>query len=459
MGCCAVSLLCASPLARADEAPAPLPSPTRALTLPEALDYAHSHQPAIRAAVARVSARLAQAKVPTAQWLPTVSATAQLFATTSNNTTATYVQPDVMDIPRIGASASTTRGGWSPYASTLVGAGIQQEAFDFGRIAAERSAADAQVDVEKHGADAVRLDADFAVEEAYFSAFAAHGIVRVADEAYQRSLVHRDFARHGVDAGMRPPIELTRAEADLARFDVGRVRARGALAVAETVLAAAIGAPEQTVDVAGEAPQPRDMPALSQALEMARQRDPVLAAALARLAATERETRAIGAGLRPDVSLTATLTGRAGGAPPSSGGVPPGNGWLPDVPNWDLGIVFAWPLFEGTIAARRDASHVEEEVRREEIDVAQEQQVEAVRQAYAQVEVARTALLALQHSVAAARANWEQADARFRGGLGTAVELADAEAVRTDAEVQLALGQFEVARARAAFGRTIAEGL
>jgi outer membrane protein len=39
------------------------------------------------------------------------------------------------------------------------------------------------------------------------------------------------------------------------------------------------------------------------------------------------------------------------------------------------------------------------------------------------------------------------------------VELADAEAVRTDAEIQLALGEFDLERARAAFGRAIAEGL
>jgi outer membrane protein TolC len=402
---------------------------------------------------------MAQARVPTAQWLPTVSVTAQLFAMTANNTTATYVQPDALDIPRIGASASTTTGSFSPHPSTLVGAGITQEAFDFGRIAAQRSAADALVDVERHNADTVRLDVELAVEEAYFAAFAAHGVVRAADEAYERAQVHRDFAKHGVDAGLRPPIELTRAEADLARFDVGRVRARGGLAIAQTVLAATIGAPEQTIDVAGEAPQPRDMPTIPEALELARKRDPILAAALAQLAATERRTRAIGAELRPDFSLTATLTARAGGAPPSSGGVPPGDGWVPDVPNWDLGIVFAWPLFEGTIAARRDASRAEEQVRREDVDTASEQQVAQVRRAYAEVEVARTALLALENAAVAARANWEQADARFRGGLGTAVELADAEAVRTDAEIQLALGQFEVARARAAFGRTIAEGL
>src|SRR5579863_7210172 len=59
--------------------PIEAPSATRSLTMTEALAYAHEHQPAIRAALARVSARAAQAKIPSGQWLPTVGITAQLF--------------------------------------------------------------------------------------------------------------------------------------------------------------------------------------------------------------------------------------------------------------------------------------------------------------------------------------------------------------------------------------------
>ena len=67
--------------------------------------------------------------------------------------------------------------------------------------------------------------------------------------------------------------------------------------------------------------------------------------------------------------------------------------------------------------------------------------------------------MALENAVVASRANYDQADARFRAGIGNAVELADAEAVRADAEIKRALGQFELAQARAAFGRAIAERL
>ena len=433
--------------------------PTRVLTMPQAVEYAHAHQPAIRAALARVSARMEEAKIPSGQWLPTAGVTAQIFAMTANNTTATYEQPAFLDLPRIGATAATATGKFSPYASTLVGAGILQEVFDFGRIGAQRAAADAQVEVERHRSDTTRLDIDFGVEEAFFAVLAAKAVVRASQDAYDRSLVHRDLAKRGVDAGLRSPIELTRAEADLDRFDVGRVRALGGLTVAQTVLAAAIGAPDAAVDVAGEPPRPKDMPALPEAIELALRRDPRLAETLALLKAAEDRTRAIGAELRPDLSATATLSGRAGGAPPSSGPAAKGDGWVPNVPNWDAGLLFTWPLFDGTIAARRDAAHATEQVRRDEIDVVREQELADVRKAYVQVQVANTALGALRNEVVAAHANYDQADARFRAGIGNAVELADAEAVRTDAEIQLALGQFELARARAAFGRAIAEGI
>src|SRR5579862_9623735 len=204
---------------------------------------------------------------------------------------------------------------------------------------------------------------------------------------------------------------------------------------------------------------PSDLPPLAEAIGLAKRRDPQLATALAQLAAAEARSRAIGAELRPDLSLTATISSRAGGAPPSSGVPASGNGWVPNVANWDAGLLFVWPLFDGTVSARRDAAQALEQVRRDDVDVVRQAEIATVRAAYVQAKVASAALATLENQVVAARANYDQADARFGAGIGNAVELADAQAVRADAEIQLALGQFELARARAAFGRAIAEGL
>ncbi|MEA2753367.1 MAG: outer membrane protein, partial [Myxococcales bacterium] len=345
------------------------------------------------------------------------------------------------------------------YASTVVGVGLTQEVFEFGRIAAQSAAADALIEVGKHDADAVRLDIELGVEEAFFAVQAAKAVLQASEGALERARAHRDLAQAGVGSGLRSPIELTRAEADLQRFDIGRIRARGGVTVSQSVLAAAIGSSELSLDAAAAGPTIADMPALANAIQQASARDPRLMQTLAQLKAQEQQSRAVGAELRPDVFLTGTLSGRAGGAAPTNGDRADYSGLLPSVPNWDAGLILSWPLFDGTITARRDASRAQEQVRRDEIDAARQFVVANVQQAYVHVEVARATLPGLRRAVEAALANYAQADARFKAGLGTSVELADAEGLRARSEIDLAIGAFELVRARAMFGRAIAEGL
>ncbi len=450
----ALALAFSAASARADDGP-------RAITLADALAYARTHQPEIRAGLARVEAERANAQVPRAQWLPVAGVTAQIYGATANNTTGTYLGTPSVDIPRIGATRTVdaSHASLQPYATTIVAGGVTQELFDFGRIAAQSAAADALVTLRKHSVEAARLDVEFNVEEAFFAVHAAKGVLEASNGAYDRAKVHRDLAEAGVRSGLRSPIELTRAEADLERFDIGRLKARGGVAIAQTVLAAAVGSQDAALDVSGTPPSPADMPALAAAVQRAQARDPRLLEAMARLEAQAEQSRAIGAERRPDLFFTAGLSGRAGGAPPSSGNTADASGLLPIVPNWDVGAVLSIPLFDGTVDARKRASQALEQVRRDEIDLAKQQLLAVVRQAYVSADLARQTLPTLQRAVTAAVANYAQADARFKAGLGTSVELADAEALRADAEIQVALGVFELARARAALGRAIAEGL
>jgi len=240
---------------------------------------------------------------------------------------------------------------------------------------------------------------------------------------------------------------------------VGRIRAKGGLESAQAAFAAAVGVPELQLDATGVAPPPAQLPSAAQALQRAAARDPVLLAALERLKTQEATTRAVAAQLRPNIVLTSSFSGRDGGAAPSSGDAPAYGGWLPAVPNFDFGLVLRWPLYDGVIRAAVRASRVREEVRRSELDVARRQEEAAVKEAHLAVGIAASALVALERAQEAARKNYEQADARFKGGLGTIVELTDAEALRVDAEFALVLGRFNLARARAALGRLIAERL
>ncbi len=434
-------------------------SASPSMSLAEAIAYARAHQPIAKLAKARIDAAKAVAEIPKGQWAPQLGVVGEILGGTANNTTASYVTDPIVDIPRIGGSASTTSGNFKPYASTLVAIGGTQELFDFGRIAAQSVALEAYVDVEEAAADAGRLDLELAVAEAFYAVQGAKAVEKAANAAYDRARAHRDYAKAGVEHELIAPSDLARAEADLAKIDVGRVRARGGLDLARTVFAAAVGVPQALLDAAGDLSAPAPLPPLAAAITKAEERDPLVKLALADLAAQEAQAKAIGAEMRPNVFVTATLSARAGGATPTGGvAVPIGNGFFPVVPNWDLGLVFSWPLFDGVIDARVDAAKAKAEVAKSALDVRKHDFVAAVRRAYFAVRLADETIPALEHALDAARINYGVADARFKGGLASSLEVADAEAVLTSAEIELAVGRYQLARARALFDRAISEG-
>ena len=144
---------------------------------------------------------------------------------------------------------------------------------------------------------------------------------------------------------------------------------------------------------------------------------------------------------------------------PSGGSLSDKYGPLPTIPNWDVGLILRWPFYDPVVGARRDAAAARSGVARADLELLTQQERATVQEVYVTLEVSQAALVSLDHAVQAARANYAQAEARFKAGLGTSLELADAEAVRTDSEIQMAVGEFEARRARAALARVLAEDL
>jgi outer membrane protein TolC len=448
----AVSILALARVAGATGTAAP-----PAMTLPEAIAYARAHHPSIASSRARVAVATASAEIPRARWLPTAAVGLEILVGTTNNTTASYTALPGIALPRIGATKVTSEGAWGPRPSTVAALGIGQELFDFGRIAAWSAASDALVRAERFGVDSNRLSVDLGVSQGYFAVLGAHEIVKASDQAYERARAHRDEAAAKVTAGLRPAIDLTRASADFARYEVGRTRARGGLLAAQGAFAAAVGMSGSVLDARGEPPPLGALPPLSTVLDVVISRHPDLARQLSRIDAAAAEARAIESDGRPEASLGASLSGREGGAEPSSGEPGRFNGWIPDVPNWDVAVTLAWPFLDGVRSARVRAAEERARTAQAELAVTRSELLASARDLYATVQLADASLLSLQHASDAAHANYAQAEARFQGGLATTVELADAEALRTQAEIELAIGRFELFRARATLSRLMAE--
>ncbi len=431
------------------------------LTFPQALEFARAHKPELAAARASLLASKDLASSDRARWLPTFTGTAQLLGGTTNNTTGSYVGVAGFDNPRVSATTARTPDNaiLSPRATSLVGIGVRQEVFSFGRISAQVAADDLRAEAESSAERGVEVVVDYDVEETYFAVHTAKAVLAAAERAYQRAIVHRDQARAGVTAGMRRPIELTRAEATVARYDLERVHARQGIAAAQAVFAGALGAPSANLDAADAPPALGELPALDHELAEAARKNPEILRATMVARAQEKQTRAIAAETNPNLMATGAVSVNAGGADPSSGAAPSGSGLLPSVPNWDVGLVLAWPLFDATVDRRADQSRDLEARAGADRDAVAQRIATAVRQAYVDVVSAREALEVLHRAVDAAVANDTQASARFEEGMSNAVELADAEELRAEAEIQLAQGEFELARARAALGRAVAEDL
>lgn len=430
--------------------------PARVVTLAEALAFARAHQPRLAAARQRVVAAEREAEVASAQWLPRVGAMAQVVGSTANNSTTTLLGTSAVDVPRIGATPIRGDLDWQPYASTALAVGVRQQIYDFGRVQAERAAGDLAAAAERYRASGSALDVDFAVRQAYYTVLAADAIADAARAALARASGHRDFARANVRAGLRPPIEQTRAEADAARYEAGMLRAISSVHVARATLAATVGVEDDELGAAPAPPEEATLPSVDDLVEHAA-RSPGVLEGRARVDAQHAETRRIELQTRPTLWATAGVSLRAGGAPPSTGPTPFGDGWLPSVPNYSAAAALTWPILEPAWDRRAAASRAREQSLGAETDFVLRAQRTLIRNAHREAVVARETLGAAERAAEAARANWDHAEHRFAVGLGTSTELADAQALRTEAEIQLAIAKFQTGRARAALERAAAQ--
>src|ERR1700722_10634949 len=157
-----------------------------AMTLTDALTYARAHRPEVRAALARVGEASELAAASRDQWFPSFIATAQVLATTTNNTTGSYLPVPSFDNPRVSATRaeSSSTASLAPEATTLLGVSGRQEIFDFGRIAAQAAVQDLRADARRFEAESARLSVDYDVEEAYFAVSTAKSILDAAQHAY-----------------------------------------------------------------------------------------------------------------------------------------------------------------------------------------------------------------------------------------------------------------------------------
>lgn len=419
------------------------PTPdTQVISLDDAIKLALEHQPTLRqsrAAVEQALGRVDSARVITR---PTVSLSAS--ATVGSTWWATTC----------AVGGGMCGGFLDPTVTTGLGASASWRITDFGQTAANIHAAEASAEATRATLGGATLDARQAVEAAYLEAVARARLVTVAEATVKSEEVHLDQAKRFVAAQAKDPIEVAQAQARLANAKSALAQAQSSQATITASLRAAIGWLDGTRPIAVDPTWPEppgDLPSELPALvDTARAHRPEIVALDKSILAANATLEASYAERRPILTAQASTTWGPGRSPTHTD-------WDP-VPNWSAGVALSWALFDGGKAKadqRIAKAGVESALaQRDALLVSLASQLEAAR---AQIVANRANVAASTEAVAAARTQLQLAEARYAQGLGSQIELADAQTAVTTAEGNLILAQFQLADAWVSLRRQLGE--
>jgi outer membrane protein len=400
----------ASPAAPQPGGPTPL-RPLR-VTLPEATAFALRQQPTIRAAQGSLSA--AQARVPQAR---------------SNY----YPRFDLQTGVQTGEFVSSTTDRRTSSDSTFINIQGRQLLYDFGKTAALVNEAQAGSRVAAGELERVRDLVVQNVRQTYFGVLQARRLVAVADAALARSELNLRSARGFFDVGTKPKSDVTRAEVEVANARVGVIRARNLVRFSETSFANALGL-DATVPIEIDDTltyEPVSIDPVQVAVEALGNR-PELRQAQARLDASRAQLAGARARYLPDL----TVSGNAGYTSDDAVFATDGLGTsVAFSEQWSITGQLTWNLFEGFFTQHRvkETQALIETARANYESIELQVRLE-VEQAYIAVVEADERIGATEKAIESARENLRLAQGRYDAGVGTILELTEAQLSLSNAE-------------------------
>lgn len=406
------------------------------LTMAQAVDVAMRQNPSVRqsqAAYTAAQGRIDLAKVPLH---PTVAVSASV-AEGSRRT-----QPCANDM------TMTCGGFFDPTTSTGLAAQANWRIWDFGQTAANVRAAEANAAAAQAGLGTTSLDIRRNVEVAYLEAVARNRLVTVAEATVKSEELHLDQAKRFVAAQAKDPIEVAQAQSRAANAHASLAQAQSNAAVALANLRAAIGwvdpSTAPAIDPNWQVPTQNEPAPLGTLVEQARKFRPELVAADKQIEAAQAAVDAAHAERRPVLSATAQTQWN-----PAQGD------WSPQ-PSWTAGLTLSWQVWDGG-RSRADvkvaqANLINAQAERDALLVTLTSALESAR---AEIVANRAAVDASNEAVTAAQAQLKLADARYSQGLGSQIELADAQQAVTTAQGNLISAEWQLASAWAGLYRAL----
>ena len=432
---------------------APLAHAQDALTLDRAMQYAIDHYPAVRAAVEQVVASSAGVSVARSAYLPRLDALWQSNRATTNNIFGQVLPQSV--IPALTGPVLTSTSPQSVWGSAT-GALFSWEPVDFGLRKASVAGAEAAVTQARASEALTRLEVQSAVGVAFLNVVAADRVVVAAQADVDRRDALARTVHALVDNQLRAGADASRTDADRAAAFTRLIQAQQTLEIARATMARVLGMMTGMVQVDADALLDR-VPAGDAAAGNAAAH-PLAQARQAAVDAAIAQQQVLARTDLPRLYLQSSLFARGSGANPNGTFDGGADGLGLERANWAAGFQIVFPnLFDfSSLSARKAAAAASaraEVARHDEalLTITAERQA-----ASAMVKAARAVAANTPVQLAAARQSLTQADARYRAGLTSIIEVADAQNLVAQAEAQDQLARVDVWRALLA--QAVADG-
>jgi len=423
------------------------PAHGRVFTVQEAVDFALANYPAVRASLETYNAAKAGVGLARTDYLPRLDALWQGDRGTRNSVLGVLLP----QFPTVMSSTQGTILKPSDRAFWVSGMGVlfTWEPFDFGYRQSKVKSSEATESRTVAQITLTQLGVASAVADASLAVLADAQRVKASQADVDRRTVFARSVHALVDAHIRPGADASRADAELAAARTQLIQAQETHAVARAALAEILGIAGTPVDIK---PGPfLQIPPEQTWTEMPVANHPAVAVEQKRIQEVQSRISVLNHSYYPHFTLEGLSSARGSGANSNGTAASGFNGLGADeAHNWEAGLTVSLPLFD--YWSIRERKKIEIANRRRE-KALYDQTVQYVtgqlERERAILDGARRAAENTPIELKASQDSEAQARARFRAGVGTIVDVAEAQRLLVQAEIDDSLARLSIWRALA----------
>ena len=423
-------------------------APPQSLRLDQAVDLAINNYPAIRVARERAAAAAGGVELARTAYLPRTDLLWQENRATTNNVFGLLLPQAV--IPAISGPVLGTKSFDNVWGSAG-GVLLSWEIFDLGLRRANVALARAETSRANAGVEATRFEAATGAADAFLTVIAVDQTVKSAQANVERMETFSRSVHVLVDNQLRAGVDASRSDAELAAARIQLIQAQQNAELARATLAELLGiaGAAVSIDAAGLlefGPQP---PEASEKLES----HPLALEQISAVEVARARERVIEKSYFPRFNFQTAFSGRGTGGL-VSGKLDGTHGLLPETPNWASGLTITFsPMEIFSIRSRRKIEASNEAAEKAWLD--QTLQSLKAQEARARVlaDAARRIADTTPAQLAAAREAEFRTRARYDAQLGTVSEVAEAQRLLAQAEIDDSIARLGIWRAFLAAAR------